>query len=119
MNILWENSFGVFLLLVLILGGGAAWLSGRAIALTWRPRWQIVFYTILLTAAVRFLDYGLFEGPFLSLHYYVVDFVILLAINALGYRVTRVNQMVTQYRWLYERNGPFAWKSRSGEAKAT
>ena len=31
-----EDSFGVFLLVTILLGGGAAWLSGRAIAQTWR-----------------------------------------------------------------------------------
>ena len=37
-----EGSFGVFLLVTVILGGGAAFLAGRAIAETWRPWWQVV-----------------------------------------------------------------------------
>lgn len=113
MGLLWENSFGVFLLLTVFLGGGAGWLSGRAIALTWRPVWQILVYMVLLSGAVRFLAYGLFDETLVSLHYYVVTLVILLAISGLGYRVTRVGQMVTQYRWLYERAGPFAWRERA------
>ena len=113
MGLLWENSFGVFLLLTLFLGGGAGWLSGRAIALTWRPVWQIVVYMVLLSGAVRFLAYGLFDETLVSLHYYLVTLIILLAISGLGYRVTRVGQMVTQYRWLYERAGPFAWRDRT------
>ncbi len=36
-----EDSFGVFMLVTVILGGGAAALAGRAIALTWRPSWQV------------------------------------------------------------------------------
>ncbi len=32
-----ENSLGVFLLVSVAMGGGAAWLAGRAIASTWRP----------------------------------------------------------------------------------
>ena len=32
-----EDSLGVFLLVSVLLGGGAAWLAGRAIAATWRP----------------------------------------------------------------------------------
>ena len=32
-----EGSFGIFLLVTIILGGGAAVLAGRAIAQTWRP----------------------------------------------------------------------------------
>ena len=41
-----EDSFGVFVLVTVILGGGAATLAGRAIALTWRPWWQIVVYML-------------------------------------------------------------------------
>lgn len=114
MSVLWENAIGVFLLMTIFLGGGAAWLSGRAIAITWRPVWQVGAYMVLLAAVVRFLNYGLFEGTLLSLHYYVVDLVILLIIGGLGFRITRVGQMVTQYPWLYERSGPFAWKRRDG-----
>ena len=36
-----EGSAGVFLLVSVLLGGGAAALAGRAIAQTWRPWWQI------------------------------------------------------------------------------
>ena len=43
-----EGSIGVFLLVTIVLGGGGAALAGRAIALTWRPWWQIVAYMLLL-----------------------------------------------------------------------
>jgi len=119
MGVLWENSFGVFLLMTVFLGGAAAWLSGRAIAITWRPVWQVVGYMVLLAGVVRFLNYGLFEGTLLSLHYYLVELVILLAIGGPGFRITRVGQMVSQYPWLYERNGPFAWRKRPGSPETT
>ena len=32
-----ERSLWVFFLATVLLGGGAAWLTGRAIALLWRP----------------------------------------------------------------------------------
>ena len=48
-----EDSFGVFLLVSVLLGGGAAWLAGRAIAATWRPRWQVACYMLILGLAVR------------------------------------------------------------------
>ena len=32
-----EDSLGIFLLVSVFLGGGGAYLSGRAIAATWRP----------------------------------------------------------------------------------
>ena len=76
-----EGSFGVFLLVTIILGGGAAVLAGRAIAQTWRPWWQIVAYMLILGAAVRFIHFALFGGTLLSLHYYVVDSAICLALR--------------------------------------
>ena len=68
-----ENSLGVFVLVTLILGGGAAALAGRAIAATWRPWWQVVVYGFILAAAVRFIHFSLYGGTFLSVHYYLVD----------------------------------------------
>ena len=53
----------VFLVLTVLLGGAAAWSTGRAIAETWKPYWQLVWYVLLLAAAVRFIHFGLFEEP--------------------------------------------------------
>jgi hypothetical protein len=108
-----EHSLGIFLLVTVFLGGGGAWLSGRAIAATWRPWWHIALYMFPLTLAVRFLHYALFESAFLSLYYYVVDYAVCLALGLLGFRIMRVNQMVTRYRWMNERTGRFSWRSRS------
>ena len=69
-----EGSFGVFLLVSVALGGGAAALAGRAIAQTWRPWWQVVAYMLILGGVVRFFHYALFAGTLLSLHYYLVDY---------------------------------------------
>lgn len=112
MGLLWEDNFGVFLLVTMFLGGGAAFLTGRAIASTWRPLWQLPLYLLLLAGAARFLHFSLFEASLLSLHYYLVDLAILAVFGMLGYRLMRVRQMVTQYSWLYERAGPFAWRDR-------
>jgi hypothetical protein len=71
---------------------------------------QAVFYMVLLAAAIRFLHYALFGGTLLSFHYFLVDLAVLLVIALIGYRLTRVRQMVTQYHWLYRRRGPFAWR---------
>ncbi|WP_319533520.1 DUF6867 family protein [uncultured Cohaesibacter sp.] len=113
MNLLWDNSLSAFLVLTLFLGGGAAWMSGRAIAISWRPMKQIIIYMLLLTAAVRFLNFALYEGQLLSLYYYIVSFVILLVISWLGFRYTRTNQMVRQYHWLYTKVSPLSWKERN------
>ena len=82
------------------MGGGAAWLTGRAIAATWRPWWHVVGYTLILAAAVRFFHFSLFGGTLLTLHYYLVDLAFCLAIGLLGYRITRSYQMADQYGWL-------------------
>ena len=114
MGILWENSFMTFLFVTVIIGGGAGYLAGRSLASNWRPISHLVFFMLLLAFAVRFFHFALFEGTLLSLHYYVVDALVLIGISLLGYRLTRVRQMVTQYRWLYERAGPFFWREKKG-----
>src|ERR1700676_3795470 len=107
-----EDSLGVFLLVSILLGGGAAWLAGRAIAATWRPWWHVTFYMLLLAAAVRFLHFALFDATLLSLHYYLVDLGICLALGLLGFRAARASQMATQYSWINVRTGVFSWERR-------
>ncbi len=108
-----EDSFGVFLLVTIILGGGAAWLSGRAIAQTWRPIWQVFAYSLILGATVRFFHFSLFGGTLLSAQYYVVDSAVCIAFGLLGFRTARVAQMVGQYRWINRPEGPFRWRKKS------
>lgn len=96
-----------------LLGGLAAWLSGRAIALTWRPLWHAVGYMLLLGTAVRFIHFALFEANLLSLIEYAIDTGYLVAVACFGWQVTRTRQMVTQYPWLYERTGPLSWQERT------
>ena len=111
MTILYEQgSLGVFLLVTVILGGGAAALAGRAIAVTWRPWWQVIVYTMILGGAVRFLHFSLFGGTLLSLHYYVADTIICLGLGFIGFRTARVAQMLTQYRWINQADGPLRWR---------
>jgi NO-binding membrane sensor protein with MHYT domain len=107
------NSFWVFVLLTVILGGGAAALAGRAVAATWRPWWRVIPIALLLGAAVRFLHFALFEGTLLSLPYYVADTTVCLACALIGFRVKRVSQMVTSYGWINERENLYRWRPRS------
>jgi hypothetical protein len=107
-----ENSLGVFFLVSIVMGGGAAWLAGRAIAATWRPWWHVALYMAILSLAVRFIHFALFDSKLLSLHYYLVDLAVCLTFGFLGFRLTRVAQMVTRYRWLNRRAGWFGWRRR-------
>lgn len=114
MNGLYESeSLSQVLMVTGIIGGGAAWLSGRAIATTWRPFWHVIAYMLLLGCAVRFVHFALFEGTLLSPASYAADAIYLLIVSALGWRITRAAQMATQYYWLYERTGPFTWRPRT------
>jgi hypothetical protein len=116
MDTIWEVSLGDFLLVTVFLGGGAAYLTGRAIASTWRPYFNLVGYIVLLTAATRFIHFALFGGTLLSVQFYLVDFVIMLALASLGYRVTRTQQMVGQYSWLYRKSSPLSWHNRESDS---
>jgi GR25 family glycosyltransferase involved in LPS biosynthesis len=107
-----EGSFGVFVLVTVILGGGAAALAGRAIAQTWRPAWQMAAYALILGAAVRFIHFSLFGGTLLSAHYYLVDSAVCVAFGLAGFRLARAAQMVTQYRWINESGGPLRWRRK-------
>jgi NO-binding membrane sensor protein with MHYT domain len=114
-GILYEEDYvWLFVLVTIVMGGGAAYLAGRAIAATWRPWWHVAFYMLLLGLAVRFIHFALFEGTLLSPQFYAVDTAVCLLFGYLGYRVTRVGQMTAQYRWINARSGPLRWARRSG-----
>lgn len=108
-----EGSFGVFALVTMVLGGGAAWLTGRAIAQTWRRPWQIVAYTLILGMAVRFIHFSVFGGTLLAPYYYAVDSAICMGFAFLGFRTARVAQMVTQYSWINEAAGLMRWRRKT------
>jgi hypothetical protein len=119
-----EESLLQIVLVTGLIGGGAAWLAGRAIAITWRPYGHVIGYMILLGGAVRFVHFALFEASLLSLPSYLVDTLYLTAVGSASWRITHVNQMVGQYPWLYERSGLWTWRARTpardgGESKAT
>jgi hypothetical protein len=108
-----ERSLGVFFLVTVAMGGGAAWLAGRSIAATWRPWWHVAFYMLLLAFAVRFIHFALFSSRLLTLHYYLVDYAVCLISGLIAFRLTRVRQMVTCYTWINVRSGVFGWRRRA------
>ncbi|HRK24675.1 MAG TPA: hypothetical protein PLQ11_06950 [Beijerinckiaceae bacterium] len=107
-----ESSAWLFVLVTVVMGGAAAWQTGRAIASVWKPQLLLIGYMLLLGAAVRFTHFALFEGTLLSLRFYIVDTVIVTAIALIGWRIARSQQMLRQYDWLYEANGPGRWKRK-------
>jgi hypothetical protein len=105
---LWEVSLFEFVRVTVILGGGAAWLAGRATARNWAAWWKLVLYVVLLTIALRFIHFALFEGTFflpprdfgIALYFAGVDFVVLMIAATVGRKVTRASQMARQYGFL-------------------
>lgn len=112
-----DNGGWVFVLLTVLLGGTAAWVTGKAIAQTWRPMWQLPTYALLLTAGVRFLHFALFEEPLLPFQNWAVDYVFLLAMAMLGHKRMRALQISTQYSWLFTAFGPFGWRRKTASSE--
>ena len=106
------TTWPVFLGMTVVFMGGCSFMTGQALAATWRSAWFALPYCILLGCGDRFLVYALFQGRLLLLSGYLGDTAILLAIALVAYRLTRTRQMVSQYPWLYERAGPFGWRER-------
>ena len=100
-----------------VLGGGAAFLAGRAIAQTWRPFWHVLVYMTLLGAAPSVLCTSARcseeKRAFVPSLLYVADTLWLIVLGSLAWRMTRAGQMATQYYWLYERTGTLSWRSRA------
>jgi hypothetical protein len=109
------TTVGVWLAITVVIVGFAAYMTGQAIAGTWRPYYQLALYTLLLAGASRFLIFALFEGRLFSPTGYLIDLVVLLLIGTVAFRLTRARKMVSQYPWLYRRAGPFAWRPHRDE----
>jgi hypothetical protein len=111
------ENFWTFLLLTCLLGGAAAFATGRAIALTWRPFWQALAYMIPLSAGIRFLHYALFGEDILGAGPALLTFATLLIVAAIAFRLMQARQMVRQYPFAYTAVGPFAWRRQADEER--
>jgi hypothetical protein len=116
MDELLGNSLRVYFGLTVCLMGFAAFMTGQATAVTWKPAWHALAYALLLGFADRFLAFALFDGSLLSPAAYLIDTATLAAIALLAWRLARARKMVSQYPWLYERAGPLAWRSKAPPA---
>jgi len=112
-GLLWEVSIAEFIFVTMILGGGTAWMTGRAVAQTWRTPLQLAWYMVILGLAVRFIHFALFSGTLLSGYYFLVDFLVILVFAFLGMRFTRASQIARQYSFAFTRSGPFGWRQKS------
>ncbi len=110
------SSLLTFLVFTVLIVGWTAFMTGQALAGTWRPSWQAYPYAILLGLANRFFVYALFGGELLSFSGFLIGTVVLLIICLSAYRLTQVRKMVGQYPWLYERTGLFGWREKAGGA---
>ena len=116
MESLLGTSFGVFIGLTVIIIGGAAVMTGRALADGWRSPMQVVFACFGLALADRFLIYALFGGELLHLSGFLIDFAVITAMALVAHRLTVVHKMVAQYPWRYERESLWTYREKSGQA---
>jgi len=90
-----------FVFVSFVLGGGAGWLTGRAIAITWRPRWMLLPAALGLGTIVRFIHFALFDEPLASLPLVGFDAAAAFLFALMGYQMTRSRQMDRQYGFLH------------------
>lgn len=114
MDVVGYISSAWFLTITVVLGGGGAWMSGRSLALSWRPMLLVFAAMVPLSLAARFFHYALAHEALLTPDAVLFDYVVLSAIGVLGWMRTRALQMVRQYPWLYEPAGPLLWREREG-----
>jgi hypothetical protein len=106
------DTLAMVLLYNLVLVGPASFAAGQGVAATWRSGWQLVLYSALLSAGLRFFDYALANGELWSIGGFLLGWLVQFALAALAFRLTRVHQMIRQYPWLYQRKGLLGWEER-------
>ena len=106
-----QNPF-IFVILTVILGGGAAFMAGRNLAASWKSPWLLFIYMLIFTCGVRFLHFALFQNELTSLQYYFSHGLIIQASAFLGYRLTMARQMVEKYPFAYERTNLLSWRAK-------
>jgi len=102
----------VFVTVTVVVMGFAAFMTGQALAGTWKPMWQAIFYCLLLGFGDRFLVFSLFDGELLSVSGYLIDTAVLVSMSIFAYRFTQARKMASQYPWIYERTGLLGWREK-------
>jgi len=107
-----DSTLGGIIIVTVIMMGFAAWSTGRAVAVTWRPYWQVIVYPCLLGFVDRGLHRAFGDGELWSLTGYLIDTAFLVAVAVFAHRLARTRRMTAQYPWLYERTGPLSWRKK-------
>ncbi len=102
-----------YIVVTLILGGGAAILTGRNFANNWRSPVGVALAGLGLAVAAQFLHFSLNNEELFGLKSFLLDAVPLILLALLGFRWRRADQMTSQYYWLYERTGPLTWRNKA------
>jgi branched-chain amino acid transport system ATP-binding protein len=105
-----------FLGVTIVLVGLAAAPTGRALAQSWRPAWQIIPAALFLAVADRFLHYALFEAPLASPSGLLAAAAVLGLIMSGAFFYARARKMARQYPWLYERSGMLGWRAKQSDS---
>jgi hypothetical protein len=116
MEALLGTTLPVFFGITVVLVGFAAFMTGQALASTWRPLRQVFLYSLLLGFADRFFTWALFQGELLLLSGYLIDTATIFTIALLAFRLTLARRVTAQYPWLYERAGIFSWRERRAKS---
>lgn len=106
------SSLGVFFGVTVVLMGFCAFMTGQALASSWKPFWHLYPYMALMGLGDRFLHYALFQQPLVHLSGYIVGVLVLFLIAAFAYRVTHATKVVMQYPWAYERTSLFGYREK-------
>ena len=109
LNALLGTTPAIFLGLTVVLVGGAAILTGRAVAGNWKPAWHVVLACVGLALGDRFLIFALFQGRLLDPWGILVHFLVLAAMGLIAWQTARVSKLVGQYPWRYRRTSPFGY----------
>lgn len=88
-----------FLILTIVLGGAAAFMTGRALAGGWKAPVGILLYAVLLAGAVRFLHAALANEP-TGIANAASAYLLMAAFAGAGFALRRRAQMARQYPWL-------------------
>jgi Na+/H+-dicarboxylate symporter len=110
-----EGSLLHVIFLTFVLGCGCAWLTGRAIASSWRPAYIAAAAMVPVGFALRFLHFALFQEQLLEPVTWIFETACLIVVALVSWRYARAGQMVRQYYWLYEPAGPLSWRPRQND----